>query len=202
MLYIESVRCVVSGRCDILCRCDELEVTFEDVKVGSFGGLQVDIIRKILVPVDGSDCSFEAVEYAVNLAAKHNSEICLVFIVPTSASNYYLMTEDWSPVLVCTMREMEEEGESILLSTVTSVKEAGTKARAQLDYGRPAHKIVQIAKEENSDMIVMGRSSRSFVARWLFGSVSDEVVRRAPCPVLVVKERPQKPEYKEGGRTA
>ena len=198
MLYIASVRCVVSGRCDILCRCDELEAAFEDLKVGSFGGLHNESIRKILVPVDGSDCSSEAIEYAVNLAAKHNSEICLVFIVPTSVWNYYLMTEDWSPVLVCTMRDMEEEGERLLLSALTSVKEAGTDARAQLDYGRPAAKIVQIAKEESSDLIVIGRSGRGLIARLLFGSVCDEVASKAPCPVLIVKERQQKSKYEEG----
>ena len=178
-----------------------MEATFEGLEVGSYGGLRSESIRKILVPVDGSDCSFEAIEYAVNLAAKHNSEICLTFIVPTSVWNYYLMTEDWSPVLVCTMKEMEEEGERLLLSALTSVKEAGTKARAQLDYGRPADKITQIAKEENSDLIVIGRSSRGLIARWLYGSVSDEVVRKAPCPVLVVKERPQKNKHEEGCTT-
>lgn len=175
-----------------------MEAAFEDLKVGSFESLQSDNIRKVLVPVDGSDCSSEAVEYAVHLATKHNSEICLVFVVPTSVWNYYLMTEDWSPVPVCTMREMEEEGERLLLSALISVKEAGTKARAQLDYGRPAHKIVQIAKEEKSDLIVIGRSSRSFIARLLFGSVSDEVVRKAPCPVLVVNERPQRTRHGGG----
>lgn len=171
-------------------------VTFENLDVRSSTSLQNNI-GKILVPVDGSDASSDALEYAVRLAAKHNSEICLVHVVPTSVWNYCLMTEDLSPVLMCTMSEMEAQGERLLLSALTSVGESGLKVDARLDYGRAARKIVQIAEAEKFDLIVTGCRGLGFLGRLLFRSVSDEVVRRAPCPVLVVKSCPH--EY-EGGR--
>jgi len=178
-------------------RCDALESYLEDLDVQSPESLQSGTIGKILVPVDGSDVSFNAVEYAVNLAERYNSEISLVHIVPTSVWNYCLMTEGWNPVPVCTIREMEAEGERLLLSVLSSVKESGVEVDAQIDYGRPANKIVQIAKEENFDLIVMGSNGRGVIARLLFGSVSAEVFHKAPCPVLVVKELQEKNETKK-----
>ena len=108
------------------------------------------------------------------------------------------MTEDWSPSLVYTKKDMETDGERLLLSALTSVKEPGMRVDAQLDYGRPAKKITQIAKERNFDLIVIGSRSLGFIARLLLRSVSDEVVHRAPCPVLVVKRSPHKDESEEG----
>ncbi|MDH5795803.1 MAG: universal stress protein [Candidatus Bathyarchaeota archaeon] len=174
-----------------------MESYLEDLDVQSPESLQSGTIGKILVPVDGSDVSFNAVEYAVNLAERYNSEISLVHIVPTSVWNYCLMTEGWNPVPVCTIREMEAEGERLLLSVLSSVKESGVEVDAQIDYGRPANKIVQIAKEENFDLIVMGSNGRGVIARLLFGSVSAEVFHKAPCPVLVVKELQEKNETKK-----
>ncbi len=176
-----------------------MQASFEDLDIQSASGLQTESISKILVPVDGSDVSFDAVDYAVRLAAKHNAEICLVHVVPTSVWSYCLMTEDLSPVLVSTMSEMETEGERLLLSALTSVKESGLKVDARLDYGGTAKKIVQIAKEENFDLIVIGSRGLGFVARLLFRSVSDEVVHRAPCPVLVVKRPTHKKKEREEG---
>ena len=172
--------------------------SFQDLDVPSPTDLQVNSIDKILVPVDGSDVSFDAVKYAVHLAKRYNSEICLVHIVPTYVWGYCLMTEDWSPGLVYTKKDMETDGERLLLSALTSVKEPGMRVDAQLDYGRPAKKIIQIAKERNFDLIVIGSRSLGFIARLLLRSVSDEVIHRAPCPVLVVKKPPHKDESGEG----
>ncbi len=189
------IRRIAPMRCIIHCtRGEALQSYLEDLDVQSRGSLQSGIITKILVPIDGSDVSFDAVEYAFQLAERYNSEISVVQIVPTSAWNYCLMTEDWNPIPVCTIREMEAEGERLLLSVLPLMKAAGVEVDARIDYGRPASKIVQIAKEENVDLIVMGSNRRGVIARLLFGSVSAEVFRRAPCPVLVVRELQEKNE--------
>jgi len=175
-----------------------LETATVDGKVALLGRLESSHISKILVPFDGSDCSNNALEFAVNLALKYDSEICLFHVIPTSVLNYRLMTVEGSFVPACTMREsfvpvctmgeMENEGEHLLLSALASVEEVGVQVSAQIDYGRPANKIVQIAKDENIDLIVMGSNGRGTITRLLFGSVCDEVVHKAQCPTLVVKK--------------
>lgn len=145
-------------------------------------------INKILVPVDGSECSYEAVNLAVDLAQKYNSKICLVYVIPTSVWNYCLMTVDGNLIPVCTMKEMEDEGERLLLSVLNSVRECDVEAYAKIDYGRPSNRIVQIAREKSFSLIVIGSNSRSLITRLFFGSVSDEVVHKAPCSVLLVKK--------------
>jgi len=151
-------------------------------------------MRKILVPVDGSERSINAVEFAVDLATKYDSEIRLVHVIPNSIWRYCMATdeeEDLIPphIIKNTIKEMEEEGERLLSSVLTSVKGAGIEAHAQLDHGYPAKKILQIAKEENFDLIVMGSRGRGTITRLFFGSISDEVIRKAPCPILLVKPK-------------
>jgi len=160
-----------------------------DWKESTQDNLQKSRIRKILVPVDGSKCSINAVKFAVDLAEKYSSEICLFHVV----HNVYVnlsgegLIDRFDPIF--TIEELEEEGERLLSSVLTLVREAGVEARAQLDYGSPANKIVHFAKEENFDLIVVGSTGRGVLSRLFFGSVSDKVVHRAPCPVLVVKSR-------------
>jgi nucleotide-binding universal stress UspA family protein len=152
----------------------------------SFQGIQ---IRKILVPVDGSECSYNAVKIALDLATKYKSELCFVHVVPTSIWRY--LEEEWyipPHIIVHTMREMEDEGERLLSSVLTSAREAGVKAYAQLDHGRPANKIIKMAREENFDLVVVGSSGHGAIARLFFGSVSDEIIDKAPCPVPIVKK--------------
>ena len=164
-----------------------------DLTRRSFNSLQGIRIRKILIAVDGSERSINAVEFAVDLATKYDSEICLVHVIPNSIWRYCMATDEEdliSPhIIKNTIKEMEEEGERLLSSVLTSVKGAGIEAHAQLDHGYPAKKILQIAKEENFDLIVMGSSDRGTITRLFFGSISDEVIRKAPCPILLVKPK-------------
>lgn len=164
-----------------------------DLTRRSFNSLQGIRIRKILIAVDGTERSINAVEFAVDLATKYDSEICLVHVIPNSKWRYCMATDEEdliSPhIIKNTIKEMEEEGERLLSSVLTSVKGAGIEAHAQLDHGYPAKKILQIAKEENFDLIVMGSSGRGTITRLFFGSISDEVIRKAPCPILLVKPK-------------
>jgi len=156
-------------------------------------------LSRILVPIDGSKPSREALEFAVNLAAKYNSKICLVNVIPTHQICHWLTVSDgifcsdslFVPSVI--MREMEKESESLLVSALTLVQSIGIESYARMGKGYPANEIVRIAKEENVDLIVIGSNNASFFTRILFGSVSYSVARRAPCPVLIIK-REKKPD--------
>lgn len=160
------------------------------------------LIKRILVPVDGSPSSNHALEFAIDLAKKYSAEVYLLYII--SLTMVYSLTlglwEPFSSPLPPSYRvELEDEGEEILASALNKVKEAGIRSVAWLDYGRPASKIIQTAKEGRIDLIVMKGENHSLITRLFFGSVSDEVSHHAPCPVLIVKKPPEKSEMKKEG---
>jgi nucleotide-binding universal stress UspA family protein len=174
-----------------------LKTQLENANIQLLGLPQRSLINKILVPIDGSACSDEAVQFAMRLAAKYGAEICFFHVIPAYQWRYCFETPEWSIIPIYPIRKLEEEAEKLLLSTMTSVEEANIKVHAELDYGSPANRIVRMAKEGGFDLIVMASSGLGFLGRLVFGSVSDEVVHRAPCPVLVMKAHRKVSEEKE-----
>ena len=143
--------------------------------------------RKLLVPIDFSEPSRDALHYAISLAKPFKAEILLVhvvepvvvppspdfMVVPTTAELALELQEEAVRVLHQWRKEVESEA---------SVKEA-------IRTGTPYHEIVEAADEHNADLIVLGTHGRTGLAHLLLGSTAERVVHRAHCPVLVVRER-------------
>ena len=83
------------------------------------------------------------------------------------------------------------------LLKLISAREAGMTVERRLAEGDPAMEIPEAARQIGGDLIVLGTHGRSGLRRLLMGSVSEEVVREAPCPVLTVKTPPAFLEGKE-----
>jgi len=153
------------------------------------------LIERILVYIDGSQSSDHALQFAVDLARRYSAEIRLLHVIPImpicpSVAN------SWEPFSPLYMIESEAEGEEILASALNKTTEASVRSVAKVDYGRPATRIIQAAKEEGIDLIVMGTEDKGFFARLSLGSICDHVSRHAPCPVLIVKKPIEKNESK------
>lgn len=167
------------------------EITFYDEESDSSDRL----IERILVYIDGSPSSDHALQFAVDLARRYSAEIRLLHVIPimpicSSVPN------SWEPFSPLYMIESEAEGEEILASALNKTTEANVKSVAKVDYGRPATRIIQAAKEEGIDLIVMGTEDKGFFARLFLGSICDHVSRHAPCPVLIMKKPIEKNESK------
>ncbi|MFO0747063.1 MAG: universal stress protein [Myxococcota bacterium] len=80
-----------------------------------------------------------------------------------------------------------QEAKQTLARTLEGVSAPGVELVGRVAFGRPAHDLVEIAKEEGASMIVLGSHGRRGFERFLLGSVAERVVRQAECPVLVVK---------------
>ncbi len=160
------------------------------------------MFAKILVPLDGSEFSFKALDYAITLARKFSSTIYVIHIVQlihtVTAMTYdtafmtrgiYTPTPDViGPTFMIDLKKhLEENGRQILAVTEARIKEAGLTAVTTLLYGSPAEEIVTFAEKEAMDLIVMGDRGLGAVTRFFLGSVSTNVSRQAPCPVLIVK---------------
>ena len=131
--------------------------------------------QKILVPLDGSEHSKRALHEAIGLSKMTNGTITLLNVQPnhsTSSVNHH--PNDPSQSIVLT------EGKKL-------VQEAGISVNTILLQGNVIDQIVKTAKEEHSDLIIVGARGLSKFEELLLGSVSHGVLEKAPCPVIVTR---------------
>jgi universal stress protein A len=165
------------------------------VKASPHAGVRIDAdatpislseikLRHILVPTDFSECSRKALSYALSFAKQFGAEILLLHVVesvPAVAQNTLLQSTMMTAAL-------HEESEKRLGGWQLEAMSDAPVNTMTCD-GLPWQRIVEVAREKNVDLIVAGTGGRSGLARVLLGSTAERVVRHAPCPVLVVRER-------------
>ncbi len=144
-------------------------------------------IKKILCPTDFSENSEHALKYALALATLSQADLQLFHVV--EPITYPQSTEFFEPVLdeVELMMKMETAFQQQLEDQVTTLKAQYPKIKGKLVTGNTFLEIIQAARDDDVDMIVMGTHGRTGLAHVLIGSVAERVVREAPCPVLTVK---------------
>ena len=143
-------------------------------------------IQQILCPVDFSEHSRHAVHHAVALAKWYRASVTLLHV--QSPVGVPAGPPEVLPTLVLT-REQRQELLGSLRSMVAT--EAGEAVLTEVDVaeGNPFREIVERARTMKSDLIVMGTHGASGFERLLLGSVTEKVLRKAPCPVLTVPPR-------------
>jgi hypothetical protein len=135
--------------------------------------------ERILVAVDGSEFSDAAVDQAISLGGICNSKIYIISVV-----DLYPEQMAVAPVLV---EKMSEEVRKHLESAAKKVEKAGIPFETIVRMGgKPQDFIVQEAKDRSVDLITMGTQGRTGLDRVFMGSVAQNVIGNAPCPVLVV----------------
>lgn len=155
----------------------------------------MDKIHKILAPTDLSEISQTGVRYALNLARSVGAEVTVYQVLsPEEVMKYgdkLKQVEAGEPArrLPSPILERYEAALARFLSDYFSDLIPWLKVREKVDVGRPDKAIVQRAKIEGSDLIVIATHGRSGLAHILLGSVTEKVVRTAPCPVLTVRPR-------------
>ena len=142
-------------------------------------------IQRILCPVDFSDTSRRALEHAVAIAVWYESQIVALHVVhtpvlPQPPVLFAELTSGGPPAAVHRSREAE------LRSFLEPARRAGVKSEVVVDEGHPADRIVDRARAERADLIVMGTHGLSGLERLMLGSVAEKVLRRATCPVMTV----------------
>jgi nucleotide-binding universal stress UspA family protein len=140
---------------------------------------------KILVPVDFTSRSAAAVRRAVELARPTGAEIILLQF--HDAVEYPLPFDS----IVSTRAHLQQLSEPLLErleAARSAVERLGVhRVTSRYEYGDPAAGIIRIAAEEGCALIVMGTHGSTGLSRWLTGSVTEKVMRGAPCPVLTAK---------------
>ncbi|RME49260.1 MAG: universal stress protein [Chloroflexi bacterium] len=144
-------------------------------------------IRRILVPLDGSELAERALPHATKLAQEKDAEVLLVRAVePLTDLEFAGLFASWeSPEAVYQHRQTAAQ--RYLEQVQQDLKVAGVPSSTLVDEGRAADLILDTVEAENADMIVMSTHGRSGLARWVYGSVADKVLRNATCPLLLIR---------------
>lgn len=143
-------------------------------------------IKKILCPIDFSDCSDHAMKYALALAQSHDAELQLLHVVEPPMAAYDGVIQ--APVLsIETLEQFQDTCRSHLKDIAAEATREHKNVTYHLASGIPWLGIIQAATSAEVDLIVVGTHGRSGIAHALIGSVAEKLVRKAPCPVLTVK---------------
>lgn len=142
-------------------------------------------MKKIMCPIDFSESSLNALNYAVQVARQFNSKLILfhaIFIPSQELEENLLMPIDLEARKEEVERRLEEISKGIQL------KESDIPVAFYLKFGTPENEILDIIKEQQIDMVIMGtKGAEGFIK--LFGTVSSAIALKASCPVLIIPEK-------------
>lgn len=174
------------------------------------------MFRKILVPCDGSDLAQKSVfPYVEDLAKRTESEVIILRVVPAPPGRSGVAFRARSPEIPIPLPETpedadvarhpiyrdqeiasaESEARRSVVQAQGMLRDKGVKVRSEVLLGQPAEEIIEFADKEAADLIVMCSHGASGIRRWVFGSVTEKVLRGTTIPVLVV--RPEELVQKE-----
>jgi len=133
--------------------------------------------KTILHPTDFSEPSDAAFRVACGLASDHNARVVVLHVIPPPQSHGEVIA-----------RRQDEGYHKEMWRMLERVRPEGTRPPVEhrLEDGPPAETILRMARDEGADVIVLGTQGRTGLGRLLLGSVAEQVVRQAPCPVLTV----------------
>jgi nucleotide-binding universal stress UspA family protein len=161
------------------------------------------MITRILVPVDFSDPSLEALDYAIEFGRPFKPEFVVLHVLEPiyypGPGDMYGAGYDMGSVY----RELERAAREQLSRLASTLQKKRLTVRTLLRVGTAYHAIVATAKRLKADLIIMSTHGRTGFSHALMGSVAEKVVRSAACPVLTVRgQKPgRRPFPRRGGGT-
>jgi nucleotide-binding universal stress UspA family protein len=142
--------------------------------------------KTILVPTDFSEPSTAALDYAKQLADAFNASIHLLHVVQDPARQPWIL-ETYGVSSLDVLADIMTQAQRDLEHALPESERKTHKAELVTAVGSPFGEILDYARKNNVDVIVMGTHGRGALAHALLGSVTERVVRFAPCPVLTVR---------------
>lgn len=139
---------------------------------------------KILVPLDGSELAEEAIAAALPLAKTFEAPVILLGVLDLTAGMYDVYSEAFNPVDL--KSQLESFLDAALARAQARAEGAGLVCRRLLRVGVPHEEIAAVVAEEGADLVIMTTHGRRGLSHLLMGSVTEKVIRTAPCHVLVV----------------
>lgn len=142
-------------------------------------------LKKILVPVDFSEHSKKALRYALSFARQFNAHLELIYVVePTIYPSDFGFGQVGFPDVE---KELHEKASQELRALIAADVPTHVRTTSVVSTGIPFVEITTYAKAENIDLIIIATHGRTGVEHILFGSTAEKIIRKAPCPVLVIR---------------
>ena len=151
------------------------------------------VFKRILCPIDFSDASTNALNYAMSLAQEADAHLTVLHVMTYEME----LTPDMSQSLLAYShlnkaefrKACEDNSRELLKAAVPDTVRAYCAVETLLGTGKPYREILRVAAEERSDLVVMGVQGRGAVDLMFFGSTTQHVVRQAACSVLTLRKR-------------
>ncbi len=152
------------------------------------------VIKKILAPTDLSEVSASGIKYACNLAKDVGAEVIIVNAIKVEElMSVFRQLQDspsaqWDQANALEERLVDRHRQLLEEFVKRQVPEVGSglNVRKIVEVGEPYSTLVDRAKKEKVDLIVMSTHGRSGIPRMMLGSVTERVLRSSPCPVLAI----------------
>jgi nucleotide-binding universal stress UspA family protein len=142
-------------------------------------------IKNILCPVDFSEFAERAYQYAYSLSKRYDAKLYLQHAIRPLTEYSYDIPAGWAQQYYAQSRAESKEA---LQKMITAHGTNGFKPDLLVQVGFPARVILEFSKTQPIDLIVMGTHGRQGADRWVTGSVTEKVIRKARCPVLAVRK--------------
>jgi len=143
-------------------------------------------VKKILVPIDFSPPSKNALKYALRFAEEFGGELTLLYVLEPQSMTGFMAIPEASAFVESDIVAAGKNLRSLIGSVRNSRIE---RLRWKVRAGLPSHEIVEAAREMDVDLIVIAAHGYTGWKHFCIGSTAERVVRAAPCPVLVVREK-------------
>ena len=135
----------------------------------------------VIVPTDGSEAAREAVEHGIRQAAAHGARLVFLAVVELSGTAAPEARDDDA------VSERREARREEVTSLVEKAESAGVEAEGVVETGVPSRVITEQAVTRGADLVVMSTNARSGVGRFLYGSITERVIRDGETPVLAIQ---------------
>jgi len=145
------------------------------------------MFKSIVVGTDGSDTASEAVRQAVELARDVGAKVELVSAYEPVSSQRLSEERRQAPEDLQWTINPREDVDATLEQAAGVAREAGVQVETYARQGDPADAILDVAEEQDADLIVVGNKGMTGAKRFLLGSVPNKVSHHAPCSVLIIR---------------
>jgi nucleotide-binding universal stress UspA family protein len=150
-------------------------------------GRKEEMIGSIVVGTDGSDTAKEAVRQATELARALGSRVHLVSAYEPIGEGRLREERQQVPDDMQWMVNPREDVDATLKEASESIEQSGLEVAVHAREGDPADAILDVAEEQNADLIVVGNKGMTGAKRFLLGSVPNKVSHHAPCSVMIIR---------------
>lgn len=140
---------------------------------------------RVLVPLDGSELAEGVLPYVAALVQGRGSRVYLLSVAQTARGALWPFVD--VPHGQEERRRVEQELDGYLQATAERLEQVAADVQVGVRFGRPADEILAFADDVDADIIAASTHGRSGISEWVFGSVTDRVLRGATCPVLLVR---------------